>query len=189
MSELALYKNLMLLGSGIEDCLDKELSLPALVLLYCAIDTTGWLDSRKSEATRGSFTKWVDHYLLKAKLLGCTSLELYGARCGLLHTFSPDSRLSLKGKARRFCYAWGTASAEDMQRTIDLANKSTELVAVHVNDLYEGWRLGLLAFTQELQNDPGRKSRVCRKAEKFFAEVGLEVVRDALTRLDKGDKA
>jgi hypothetical protein len=189
MSELGLYENLMLLGSGIEACLDSGLHLPALVLLYSAIDTTGWLDSPTSEATRDSFTKWVDDYLLKAKALGCTSLELYGARCGLLHTFSPDSRLSLERKARRFCYAWGTASAQEMQRAIDLTNKSTELVAVHVNDLYEGWRLALLAFTEEVENDPERKSRVCTRAEKFFAEVGLEVVREALARLNKGDSA
>jgi hypothetical protein len=127
--------------------------------------------------------KWVDDYLLKAKPLECTPLDLYAARCGLLHTFSPDSRLSSQGKARRICYAWGTGRAQDLQRTIDLTNKSTEYVAVHVNDLYEGWRLGLLAYTEELKNDSVRRSRVYEKAGKFFSELDLGTVSNILAKL------
>jgi hypothetical protein len=189
MSELVLYKNLMLLGSGVEACLEKKLTGPALILLYSAIDTAGWLDSPEKDATRESFIKWVDDYLLKAKPLGCTSLDLYAARCGLLHTFSPDSRLSFKGKARRICYAWGTASVQDLQRTIDLTNKFTEYVAVHVNDLYEGWRIGLLAFTQDLEDDPTRKTRVYEKTSNFFSELGWETVCKAITKLKKNNSA
>jgi len=186
MSELALYKNIMLLGSGIDACVKKKLSGPALILIYSGIDTVGWLDSSEDYATRTSFVKWVDAYLLKAKPLECTSLELYAARCGLLHSFTPDSQLSSLGKARRICYAWGKASVQDLQRTIDLTNKSGKYVAVHVDDLYEAWRLGILQFTEEVEKDRDRKSRVCKKADKFFSELGLETVRKVLTKLDKG---
>jgi hypothetical protein len=64
---------------------------------------------------------------------------------------TPDSQLSSVGKARRVCYAWGTASVQDLQRTIHLTNQTGEYVAVHVNDLYETWRLGVLQFTEELK--------------------------------------
>jgi hypothetical protein len=189
MSELALYKNIMLLGSGIEVCIEKKVSGPALILIYSAIDTVGWLNSADEHATRTSFIKWVDTYLLKAKPLKCSALELYAARCGLLHTFSADSRLSSERKARRIFYAWGTAIVQDLQRSIDLINKSTECVAVHVNDLYEGWRLGVLHFTEELEKDHERKLRVHEKAAKFFSELGLETVSKVLTKLDKGEDA
>ena len=189
MSELALYKNIMLLGSGIDACIEKKLSSPALILIYSGIDTVGWLDSSEDYATRTSFMKWVDAYLLKAKPLQCTSLELYAARCGLLHTFTPDSQVSSVGKARRIYYAWGTASVQDLQRTIDLTNKTGEYVAVHVNDLYEAWRLGVLQFTEELEKNPDRISRVYKKASKFFSELGLDTVCDVLTKLDKGKGA
>jgi hypothetical protein len=89
MSDLALYRNIMLLGSGIDACIEKKLSGPALILIYSGIDTVGWLDSSEDYATRTSFMKWVDAYLLQAKPLQCTALELYAARCGLLHTFTP----------------------------------------------------------------------------------------------------
>ena len=185
MSDLSLYKNIMLLGTGIDACIEKKLTGPALILIYSAIDTVAWLDSSEDYATRTSFMKWVDAYLLKEKPLQCTSLDLYAARCGLLHTFTPDSQLSSIGKARRIYYAWGTASVQDLQRTIDLINNSGEYVAVHINDLYEAWRLGVLHFTEELEKASDRKSRVYNKAGKFFSELGMEDVCKVLTKLDK----
>src|SRR2546430_3498723 len=114
MSEQKLYRNLMLLGAGIEACLQNSLSAPALILLYSGIDTAGWLDSDQQYATRSSFISWVDKYLLRAKKLACTALDLYAARCGLVHIFTPDSHLSARGDARRICYAWGRGRAEDL---------------------------------------------------------------------------
>lgn len=189
MSELALYKNIMLLGRGIDACIEKKLTAPALILIYSGIDTAGWLDSSEEYATRTSFMNWVDAYLLKAKPLRCMAMDLYAARCGLLHTFTPNSKLTSEGKARRICYAWGAASVQDLQRTIDLTNKSEEYVAVHIDDLYEAWRLGVLQFAEELEKDRDRKSRVYSKAAKFFSGLGMEDVCKVLTKLEKGTGA
>jgi len=115
MDEFPLYRNMMLLASGIDACMEKKLITPALILIYSAIDTTGWLDSNEAFATRTSFMNWVDDYLLKASSLQCTSLDLYAARWGLLHTFTADSQLSFSGKARSICYAWGTAKVDYMR--------------------------------------------------------------------------
>lgn len=174
----------MLLGAGVETCLQNNLSGPALILLYSSIDTAGWLDSDQQYATRSSFINWVDKYLLRAKPLACMALDLYAARCGLVHIFTPDSQLSTQGHARRICYAWGQARAEDLQRTIDLSNKGTEYVAVHVDELYEAWRLGLLAFTEDIENDPARKTRVYAKAKQFFSELNVDQVTDLLDVVD-----
>jgi hypothetical protein len=119
------------------------------------------------------------------KPLACTSLDLYAARCGLLHTFTPDSKLRSEGKARYICYAWGTAAVQDMQRAIDLTNKSDKYVAIHVNDLYEAWQLGVLRFCEELEKDPGGKAKVHKKAAQFFAELGLGSISDILTVIDQ----
>jgi hypothetical protein len=189
MSEFALYENIMLLGSGIEACIEKKLSSPALILIYSAIDIVGWLDSNNEYANQTSFIKWVDAYLLKAKSLECTALDLYAARCGLVHTFSSDSHLTSKRKARRIYYAWGTANVQHLQRTIELMKKSKELVAVHVNDLYEGWQLGVLKFIEELEKDRERKLRVFEKATKFFSELGLETLPKILDKIDKDEDA
>ena len=185
MSELALYDNLMLLGSGIEACIQKRLIQPALILIYSGIDTAGWLGSDKPNASRTTFIDWVERYLLKAKPLACTAVDLYAARCGLLHTFTPDSKLSSEGEARRICYAWGTATAEDLQRATASMNATDRYVAVHVEGLYEGWRLGLRLFTEEIGKGAVRKSRVYAKADRFFSPLCINVVKDALGILDK----
>ncbi len=189
MSGLPLYKNIMLLTSGIEACVEKKLNGSALILIYSGIDTVGWLDSAEEFATRTSFMNWVDTYLLKAKPLACTSLELYAARCGLLHTLTPDSQLCSSGKARYIYYAWGTADAQDLQCVIDLTNKSGKYVVVHVSDLYEAWKLGVLDFIEELEKDPDRKAWVYKKADKFFAELGLKTVSDILAIIKKDEVA
>ena len=67
MTEFPLYKNILLLASGIEACIEKKLNSSALILIYSGIDTVGWLDSAEEFATKTSFKKWVDTYLLKTK--------------------------------------------------------------------------------------------------------------------------
>jgi hypothetical protein len=186
MSEESFYKNLMTLDSGIKVCLEQKLYLPALMLIYSGIDTVGWLDSLERDATKESFIKWSDTYLLKVKSLACSAIELYAARCGLLHTFSADSRLSYKGEARRICYAWGKADVHDLQLTNDLTASTQKYVAVHVNELYEAWHLALVAFTDDLENDTTRKDRVFTKASRFFTDMSMEFVRDAIDMLDSG---
>ena len=189
MSEDSLYKNMMLLGSGMEACVEKRLYAPALILIYSAIDTVGWLDSCDEFSSTTSFVNWVDAYLLKAKALRCTSLELYAARCGLLHTFTADSKLSSQRMARRIVYAWGRASTGDLQRTIDVISKSQEYVAVHANDLHEAWRLGVGQFVEDLEKDLSRKTRVYRKANRFFTEIGLERMSDIMNAVNDKESA
>lgn len=171
MSELALYKNIMLLGSGINICLEKGLCIPALVLIYSGIDTVGWLNSTQQFASKKTFRMWVDDYLLKAGPLPCSSLELYAARCGLLHTLTSDFELSSNGKLRRIFYVWGSASVEALQRSITLTGNSNRFVAIHINDLYEAWCLGVLQFVESLEINPAKKDQVYKKADKFFTDI------------------
>ena len=174
----------MLLTSGIEACIEKKAMIPALILIYSAVDTTGWLDSTEVFSSRNDFIRWVNNYLLRAKPLKCTAIDLYAARCGLLHTFTPDSQLSSSGKARVICYAWGKAKVEDMQRAIDLKCKSNELVAVHVNELYQAWVSGLVLWGEDLDKDTNRSTKVLVKAKKFFADIGSDTMAKILTAAD-----
>jgi hypothetical protein len=184
MSEEKLLKNLMSLMSGIDACLERNLKGPALTLIYSTIDTAGWLDTDQTFTTRQGFINWTEKYLLTAKPLACNAIDLYAARCGLLHTFTPDSQLSVDGKARRLCYAWGTAKVQDIQRLIDVTNGNQKYAAVHVNELYEALKLGLLAFVNDIENDQPRNARVMAKAKKFFSEWDVESVEELITAID-----
>lgn len=180
MSNVGLRNNIMLLGAGVESCIERKLVAPALVLIYSAIDTVGWLDSDKQYADKYDFMRWVETYLLKSKNINCKSIDLYAARCGLLHTFSSDSKLSKEGKARQICYAWGKATARDLQETIDCSEEAGKYVAVHVSDLYEAWRMGVLLFIENLEKDTERKRRVCQKADQFFCELSMGTINEVL---------
>jgi hypothetical protein len=187
MSEEKLHENLMSLSKGVEACLDNRLIGPALILIYAAIDTLGWLDSKEPFATRRSFIEWTERYLLSSKGLTCTATDLFAARCGLLHTFTPNSQLSSDQKARRICYSWGKSRVEDLQRSIDLANKVDEYVAVKVEELFAAWRDGALAFTTELDSDAERSERVVTKARNFFSEMGAESITELLDAVEQSE--
>ncbi len=105
MSLKTFERHMDTLFGAINSCEANKFVLPALMLIYSGIDILASLERRKGEGTKASFTRWVDEYLLKAVSLPCTSLELYAARCGILHTLTPESDLSRKGKAREVGYA------------------------------------------------------------------------------------
>jgi hypothetical protein len=184
MSEPKLYESLMSLSKGVDACLDNKLIGPALILIYAAIDTAGWLDGDDLFGTRKSFICWTNRYLLSTNALSCTAIDLYAARCGLLHTFTPNSKLSSDKKARRICYAWGKSRAEDVQRTIDLAQTGNQYVAVQVETLFAAWRHGVLAFTEELDANTARTVAVMAKAKNFFSELGADSVTELLAAVD-----
>jgi len=127
--------NLSILNDAIVDELNNRRITPALILLHSALDTVGWLDSSERFATRRSFCDWADMYLLTSGEFDCTAIDLYAARCGLLHTLSPDSTLADDGRARQICWAWGDARLEDLRVGIKETEKEDVYVAVHVNDL------------------------------------------------------
>jgi hypothetical protein len=175
---------MMLLTSGIGSCIEKKAFAPTLILIYSAIDTTGWLDSPEEFFSKDSFMCWVNNYLLKSKLLKCTAIDLYAARCGLLHTFTPNSKLSFSEKVRVISYAWGKAKVENMQRVMDYENKTNHSVVVHVEELYQAWLSGLALWGEDLDKDSDRSAKVLVKAAKFFVDVSAETLSDILLAID-----
>ena len=167
MSEQLMIENFNVLGKGFEVCAANRLQLPALAILYTSIDITAWLADDNTKVGE-RFTGWVDRYLLKAKSMPCTACDLYGARCGILHTFTPDSDLNAKGKARLVCYAWAGRSAAELHRLVTHVGMDKEYVVVQIEELYEAWKLGVKVFLEELKHDSSRAVRVYAKAAKSF---------------------
>jgi len=186
VSEFALYANLMKLGIGIDACLKEKVYPPALILLYSAIDVAGWLATSKEFASRTSFISWVNTFLLPAKALECSAVDLYAARCGMLHSLTPYAEPRKGERPRLICYAFGTGRVEDVREAIDCIRGSERYVAAHFDDLYEAWRLGIGRFVEELDEDPERKSRAYAKAKKFFATMSPEVLDQALVQMRSG---
>lgn len=172
MSSKSLHDNLLALEEGVRICIENKLLAPALVLVYSGIDMIGWMDSNDECATKRSFLEWVEKYLLKQKDIVCTAMDLYAARCGLLHTFTPFSQLHTDGKARVICYAWGPASVSDLQSGLKGVDGDTA-IAVHVSDLFAAWQLGVSEFLADIEKDNERRERTYKKAAMCFSEINM----------------
>jgi hypothetical protein len=123
---------------------------------------------------------WIDQYLLTAKPLPCTSVDLYAARCGMVHTLTPESDLSNAGKARLLCYAWRDRDSVRLQNLIVRMRMDGEYVAVHLESLCEAWRLGVQSFLDELTKDSARAARVYARVAKFFNGGSTKTIDQAL---------
>ena len=156
------------LSEGIKVCIEKDLTTPSLILIYSAIDIAGWLNSENpGEPVKNRFISWVERYLLPAKELKCSAIELYGARCGLVHSLSPESDVSKKGAARKIIYSSRTNKPDELQEMIMLA-KISDYIPVKVEDLFEAYCQGLDVFLKELLADPSKAANVYDKATSIF---------------------
>src|ERR1700682_2492170 len=93
---------------GIEICLASECLVSGVALIFSGIDSLAAL-TRPVEAqntSRSVFIKWVETHLLPGSGLTCTALDLYTARCGVLHTHAAESDLQRQGEAKPLVYEW-----------------------------------------------------------------------------------
>jgi hypothetical protein len=157
--------------SAIDLLVERKLQFPTLSLIYSGIDAVAWLGGRDDETQVGPrFTSWVDRYVLPEVPLRARAIDLYAARCGILHTLTADADLITKGKAIPVCYAWGSADDTVLQGAIDTKMRG-KAVAVHIDRLARGFRLGTLAMFTAADSDAALADRITRRAPRFFAQL------------------
>jgi hypothetical protein len=176
---IAFEENVIALLESVEDCLAKRRLLPCLILVYSGIDIISSLEPGR--ASGSAFMAWADKYLLKDALLACTPSDLYGARCGILHTFSAESGMSRKGQARQIVYAWGNAKTEQ------LASTSKELgrndCVIHIRELINAFRVGLANYLEEVMEDDSRSQKLYAGASLWFTHMDQRTVTAFLERI------
>lgn len=152
--------------------LENRLIQPALVLLYSTMDAAASLERARSgeDVSSTDFRKWTTRYVLRDRRLQCTALELYGARCGVLHSFSAHSRLSRGGKCRTLGYAWGEAKVEDLRAFLE-TERTSNVVGVQVEHLAEALEAGFYLFVKEVRKDKRRLLKVLANAQQQFDEM------------------
>src|SRR5690554_3352043 len=96
------------LKTAISSSVEAHLILPSLILIYTTIDVCAWLECDDPQVGV-RFEKWCDTHLLPRSKIRASGSDLYGARCGVLHTLSAESEKSKRGSARQVIYGWGVA--------------------------------------------------------------------------------
>lgn len=134
------YKQML---GGIRLCIELKLQFPALTLIYSMIDIFAYR-CYGDIGVKTRFIKWIEEYMYKEKNLNIEPIDLYSARCAILHTLTPKSQLIKDNKANVIVYAWGDADLQTIEECTK--NIDNNLKAIHINDLYESLRLGILRF-------------------------------------------
>jgi hypothetical protein len=142
------------LTEGIRLLEQSGMSGAALVLTYSTIDILGSLlrpDSTQ-DAKRPDFQKWVTTFMLPRSTIGVSAIDLWAARCGLLHCLSPYSNLSRSGKAKEIAYA----STPEMADTARAAAKADglDVIVVLVSDFLKTFAIGAQRFAVAVDQDP-----------------------------------
>ena len=163
MNEQNLFTSYSQIISAIDYCISDKLIMPALVLIYSAIDSVSWIASDdEDQSVVERFQTWVNEWMLQKYPLPCTAIELYAARCGILHTLTPYSYSSNNKGVRRISYAWGTSQQKDLDKSIKLT-KYPGIVAVHVNDIVASFKNGFTDYIDALETDECEERTVYRE--------------------------
>lgn len=185
MNELNLFNNYEQLFTGAEIYLAQNLAIPALVLIYTAIDTVSWVASEDDNQPVGErFQIWVDKWMLQKYPLPCTAEELYAARCGILHTLTPNSTLTEKKGVKKIVYAWGKGKQKNLEDAINIT-EYPGIVAVHIQDIFKSFYNGYADFLEMLEIDPTNKELFMRKASKHLASMEISTLEEFLASVKK----
>ena len=150
--------------------LDAKHTLPALVLMYTALDVFGSLLRPESEDdTKGDyFRKWVDDYMLSHCRVPYSAADLWGARCGLLHTHTAASRDSRHGKARQLHYYRANVPLPVATQQAMKAADDEDRLFVDVDGLHSAFVAASHRFLTAVEPDSELKKRVLHHSAKVF---------------------
>lgn len=151
--------------------LSRGMTIPALILLYSAIDIAAGLASTVTGVSgKQQFLKWVNRYMAPEKNLSCTALDLYGARCGSVHGFTPVSTLSQRGQARQVLYVLGKSNPAKLRELISIAHMD-HYVVIHADLLLKAARTAVERFLRDARKSQSLTKRINRNAFTVFGNV------------------
>jgi len=148
--------------SSITLLLEALQPMSAMILVYSAIDILGALDSDDGIATRDTFVSWTNRYMAPTAH-GYSGLDLYSARCGLLHTWSPRTKLTKSGTTREVIYI--------IDRPISLVTQlASGPIVIHPPWLWLSFREGASRFVAEAKTEKARWLCVSRNLGNLYFE-------------------
>jgi hypothetical protein len=171
MSEAAFVKATADLVLSVDEAFKKtDRPLPAFILLYSAIDILSSLTRPSTtENTSGLiFKTWVKKYMIAGASVTWTEADVWGARCGILHTFTVQSDLSRGGSIRELHYISDRAFAAFVQVSSDLS--AATKVVVCLPDFISAFIEGVTRFAKDVQTDAALQATVFGHATKLIID-------------------
>jgi hypothetical protein len=145
---------------GAAVCRSRGLDIPMLVLIYSALDTLAWVVyGHEIVEVKRRFVAVCEKYVLSSSSFECTALELYAARCSILHSLGWESELSKAGKARAVFYSFGSDNPEIAQEAFDHAHPG-RFIAVRADELLKAVMTAVACVTEQANHDSALASRM-----------------------------
>jgi len=144
-----------------------------LILAFSAIDAMAHLtmSETKDKVTRSDFIAWAEKYLRfrdakGERTLVLPGLELYAARCALVHTYSSEADLHKKGEVKRQV-GYGGEFLPEVAADPNVKN----LVMVSIRGLVDALSEGVVATLKDITHDEPRRKLFAARLEKMIQEL------------------
>lgn len=167
--------NVLLNGiiKDVNDAWDRKSCRATLILLYTGIDAMAHLTmpAGKDKVTRADFVAWVEKYLQfrgadKNPTLTLPGIELYAARCALLHTYSSEADLHKEGKVKRQI-GYGDEFLPEVAEKAEIKH----LVMVSIRGLVDAFARGIAATLQDIKSNEPRSKLFSERLDKMVHEL------------------
>jgi hypothetical protein len=148
---------------------DVELPEALVTIIYSGIDSFGLLAAPPGVlyASPNTFKQWSEKYILtrlqSVEGSPITSVDLYAARCGVLHTSTPISKLERDGSARQVFYQFKGKTGVNM-----FLNTPQLPLQIDIENLGLAFKESGIAFLTELKNDPSGFMEANGRAQHFL---------------------
>ena len=140
-------------------CRERALDLPMLVLIYASLDTLAWaVYGHEIKEVGRRFELLCERYVLPKSKIDCTALELYAARCSIVHSLGWESKLSKTGKARAVFYSVGEADARSAYAALNI-EQPDKFVAVSADELLSATKMAVARIIQKAEHDSALAAR------------------------------
>ena len=145
---------------------DKPLITPLLLIFYATIDIFGYVSNF-------GFETFVKKYMQK-NLKEISPADLWGGRCAMLHTNTPKSDHSKKGKARQIMYSWGKADPDILKTIIKNSKDSENFIAVKIETLCNSLIIGIEEFKNEIEKNNKLHDICFERIKEFYCDTRIE---------------
>jgi len=167
--------NVLLNGivKDINDAWDRKSYRATLILVYSGIDAMAHLTmpAGKDKVTRADFIAWAEKFLQfrdadKNPTLTLPGIELYAARCALVHTYSSEADLHKEGKVKRQI-GYGDEFLPEVAEKAEVEH----LVMVSIRGLVDAFARGIAATLQDIKGDEPRRKLFAERLDKMVHEL------------------
>ncbi|HEX8454948.1 MAG TPA: hypothetical protein VF647_22920 [Longimicrobium sp.] len=149
----------------------------ALILLYSAIDAVAWASLPSGDVTRSAFCNWADQYMDPQSSLGCSSEDLYAARCSMVHSSTAESKMSREGRARELWYATSPHSIPKLDAHRQAVG--SRATVVYFTAMVGAFAEGLMRFSDDLSADPKRQAAANSRIGRWLRFIPMSSVQQA----------